>query len=435
MSRTAKRVCSCKNAPPSRHKDIEHVRFPWPTGALWRHSDFLRLWAAQVGSAFGSRISRTVLPIIAILTIGATPTEVAILSALSFAPGMLVGLFAGGFIDRNRKRPLLIGADLVRALLIFTIPVTAWSGALSMTQLYLVAALVGAATAIFQIADNAFLPRLVGKERLVEGNAKLEATEAVAEAAGPGLAGVLVQWLTAPVAVTIDAITYLWSAALLNRIRTPEPMVTELPPRVSVLEDIAAGVRVCASHELIRPVLIADALMYLFAGFFMALYMLLALRTLELSPAVVGLIVSVGGIGSFAGAGIAQPLARSTSVGGAMVIALSLSQAANLCIALALHAPDHAVPLLVLQQLVGDAFLSAYAVHAVSLRQRVLPQEVLGRAGATFHATLGLMLPAGALLAGPLVDTIGLRPVVWIAASGGLLAAFVLAASPVRRLP
>jgi predicted MFS family arabinose efflux permease len=243
-----------------------------------------------------------------------------------------------------------------------------------------------------------------------------------------------VQALTAPVAVALDAVTYLWSAALLNRIRTPEPVPEEVGPRVRVLDDIVAGVRVCAASDVIRPVWIADALMYLFAGFFMALYMLLTLRTLGLSPAVVGLIISVGGVGSFVGAWLAQPLARTLSVGFAMIVAMGVSQGANLCIALALQVPQYAVPLLVLQQLIGDMFLGAYVVHAISLRQRVLPETVLGRAGATFHATIGVMLPLGALLAGPMVDAMGLPTVVWIAACGGMLSAVVLAASPVRQL-
>lgn len=149
----------------------------WPAGGLWRHPDFLRLWAAQAASAFGSRITRTALPILAILTVGATPSEVAVLSALGVAPGVLVGLWAGGRVDRTARRPLLVGADLARALLILTIPAAAWLGALSMPQLYAVAAGVGAATTLFQIADNSFLPALVGRDLLVEGNARLEATD------------------------------------------------------------------------------------------------------------------------------------------------------------------------------------------------------------------------------------------------------------------
>ena len=404
----------------------------WPSGGLWRHPDFLRLWGAQAASAFGSRITRTALPIIAILSIGATPTEVAVLSALGVAPGVFVGLLAGGRVDRAAKRPLLIGADLVRALLIFTIPAAAWLGALSMPQLYTVAALVGAATTLFQIADNSFLPALVRPEMLVEGNAKLEATEAVAESAGPGMAGVLVELLTAPVAVAIDGLSYLWSALLLSRIRTVEaPAAAERD--TTVWSDVATGFRASLSHPLVGPVLVAEGVMYFFGGFFLALYMIMALETLGLSPAVAGLVISAGGIGAFAGALIAEPLGRAAGTGPAMAVSLAVGQAANLLIPLALGAGALAVPLLVAHQLIGDAFLGAYLVHSVSLRQRVMPPAVLGRANATFHVVTGLMLPAGALLAGPLAGEIGVPLTLWIGAYGGLFAAPILLASEVPR--
>ncbi|PTL80065.1 MFS transporter [Vitiosangium sp. GDMCC 1.1324] len=406
----------------------------WPSGGLWRHPDFLRLWGAQIASAFGSRITRTALPIIAILSIQATPTEVAVLSALSVAPGVFVGLFAGGHIDRTAKRPLLVGADLVRALLIFTIPFAAWLGVLSMPQLYVVAATVGAATTLFQIADNSFLPALVGTGLLVEGNAKLEATDSIAEAAGPGLAGVLIQALTAPVVVILDALSYLWSAFMLSRIRATEQPATVAESGTSVFGDMKIGFRASLAHPLVGPTLISDAIMYFFGGFFLALYMFLALETLGLSPATVGLIISVGGVGAFAGALIANPLGRLVGMGSAMAISLGVGQAANLFIALALHARTLAIPFLVLQQLIGDALLGAYVVHSISLRQRVLPHAVLGRANATFHVVTGLMLPAGALLAGPLAGALGISPAIWIGACGGLLAVPVLLRSQILQL-
>jgi MFS family permease len=405
----------------------------WPTGGLWRHPDFLRLWGAQIASAFGSRITRTALPIIAILSLAATPTEVSVLSAASVLPGVLVGLFAGGYIDRTAKRPLLIGSDVVRALLIASIPVTAWLGVLSMPQLYGVAAAVGAATTLFQIADNSYLPALVGPERLVEGNAKLEATDSIAEAAGPGLAGVLIQVLTAPVTVIIDALSYLGSAFMLSRIQArEEPAAAETG--ATVLGDVLTGFRASLSHPVIGPVLLAEAVMYFFGGFFFALYMFFALETLGLSPAAVGLIISVGGAGAFAGALLAGPLGRRLGIGPALLLALGLGQGANLFIPLAQGAGSLAIPLLVLQQLIGDAFLGAYMIHSLSLRQRVLPREVLGRANATFHVVVGLMLPAGALLAGPLAGTLGMTATLWMGACGGLLAVPVLLRPSLWRL-
>ena len=397
----------------------------WPSGGLWRHPDFLRLWAAQIGSAFGSRITRTALPMLAILTIEATPTQVAILSACGFAPGIFVGLFAGGYVDRSAKRPLLVGADLIRAVLVLTIPFAAWTGALSMPQLYLVAAAVGAATSIFRIADNTFLPVIIGKDRLVEGNAKLEATDSVAEAAGPGIGGVLVQVLTAPVAIVLDGLTYLWSAALIQRIR-----VVERPAGAhessSVWRDIVAGFRACLGHTLVGPMLIAESIANFFGGFFLALYMIVALDTLSLSPAVVGIIIGVGGIGAFIGAMIAQPLERLLGATRTVVLALAIGQAGHLCILASLYAQSAAIPLLVSQQLIGDAFLSAYVIHAVSLRQRHMPESVLGRANATFHAMSGLMLPLGALVAGPMASKFGMATTLWTNSIGGLFAAPVL---------
>ncbi|HEU4882372.1 MAG TPA: MFS transporter [Longimicrobium sp.] len=402
-------------------------------GGLWRHRDFLRLWGAQIASAFGSRITRTALPIIAILTLRATPTEVAILSALGVAPGVLVGLFAGGRVDRSAKRPLLIGADLVRAGLIFTIPAAAWLGVLSMPQLYVVAAAVGAATSLFQIADNTYLPSLVGPELLLEGNAKLEATEAVAEAAGPGVAGVLIQALTAPVAVIVDGVSYLWSALLLYGIRAKEAPVPAAGVAPTVWSDITTGFRAALAHPLVGPAMLAEGVMTFFGGFFLALYMIMALETLHLSPATLGLIIGVGGVGAFAGALMAAPLGRKLGTGPAMALSLAAGASANLLIALAAGAGKLAVPLLVIHQLVGDAFLGAYLIHSLSLRQRVLPQAVLGRANAAFHAVAGLMLPAGALLAGPLASAIGIVPTLWIGACGGLLAVPVLMTAPVLR--
>jgi MFS family permease len=406
----------------------------WPTGGLWRHPDFLRLWGAQIASAFGSRITRTALPIIAILSLAATPTEVSVLSAASVLPGVLVGLFAGGYIDRTAKRPLLMGSDVVRALLIASIPVTAWLGVLSMPQLYGVAAAVGAATTLFQIADNSYLPALVGPERLVEGNAKLEATDSIAEAAGPGLAGVLIQVLTAPVTVIIDALSYVGSAFMLSRIQAREEPAATAEPGATVLGDILTGFRASLSHPVIGPVLLAEAVMYFFGGFFFALYMFFALETLGLSPAAVGLIISVGGAGAFAGALLAGPLGRRLGIGPALLLALGLGQGANLFIPLAQGAGSLAIPLLVLQQLIGDAFLGAYMIHSLSLRQRVLPREVLGRANATFHVVVGLMLPAGALLAGPLAGTLGMTATLWMGACGGLLAVPVLLRPSLWRL-
>lgn len=405
----------------------------WPSGGLWRHPDFLKLWAAQSLSAMGSRITRTALPMIAILSIGATPTEIAILSALGVLPGVIVGLVAGGPIDRRSKRPLLVATDLVRACLILTIPLAASSGFLSMPQLYLVAAAIGAASALFRIADNAYLPALVGKEHLVEGNAKLEATDSVAESVGPGLAGILIQAMTAPFAVIVDAATYLWSALMLSRIHSVETPAAAEERRTSLVTDAKAGLRACLDEPVVARLLAAETLMMVFGGFFHTLYMILALERLALSPLAIGLVISIGGIGSFLGALVAGRFAMHLGLGPALLATLTLGSAAALLIPLSETLGPLAIPSLVAHQLIGDAFLSIYLIHALSLRQRLLPMEVLGRAGATFHVATGLAMPFGALVAGPLADRIGFSATMWIGAIGGMTAALALLSPTVLR--
>lgn len=405
----------------------------WPSGGLWRHPDFLNLWAAQSLSAMGSRITRTALPMIAILTIGATPTEIAILSALGVLPGVVVGLVAGGPIDRHAKRPLLVATDLIRAGLILTIPLAASSGFLSMPQLYLVAASIGAASALFRIADNAYLPALIGKEQLVEGNAKLEATDSIAESVGPGLAGILIQAMTAPFAVIVDAATYLWSALMLGRIRAVETPAAAEERRTSLAADAKAGLRACLDEPVVARLLAAETLMMLFGGFFHTLYMILALERLALSPLAIGLVISVGGIGSFLGALVAGRFAMRIGLGPTLLVTLTLGSAAALLIPLSEILGPLAIPSLVAHQLIGDAFLSIYLIHALSLRQRLLPMEVLGRTGATFHVATGLAMPLGALVAGPLADWIGFSATMWIGALGGMTAALALLSPTVLR--
>lgn len=389
---------------------------------LLKHKDFMRLWSAQIGSAFGSRITRTVLPIIAILLIDANPNEIAILSALSFAPGLIVAFFAGGFIDRNQKRPLLIVTDLVRAALIFSIPVAAFFGSMSMLQLYLVAGFVGAATALFQIADNAYLPRLVRKEQLVEANSKLEATDAVAEAAGPGIAGLLVSIITAPIALIVDGFTYLWSAMMLARITKQEPEKQARGENDNLLSDAIAGLKACTSHPVVGPILAAETLMAFFGGAYMTLYMIVGLRTIGLDPFTLGVIISLGGLGGFLGAMAAAPIANKLGLRRTLLLTLLLGLSFDLFIPLAATLPQYGVPLLALHQIAGDIFLTIFVIQALSLRQRVMDDQVLARANATFQLTTGIAMTTSALLAGPLTMLFGITTVLWVAAIGSLLA-------------
>jgi predicted MFS family arabinose efflux permease len=418
-------------------KQVEAPRQPaWRPGGLWREPDFLRLWSAQAISALGSRITRTALPILAVLSIGAGADQVAILSAVGVAPGVLVGLAMGGRVDRQAKRPLLIAADLIRAGLLLTVPLAAWLGRLGMEQLYLVAGLCGAATTLFQIADNAYLPALIGKDRLIEGNSKLESTEAVAEIVGPGLGGVLVQAITAPLAIVFDSLSFLASASLLGAIRREEAPGSGAVEgeRPSLAHDIRIGLRASIGHPLVGPEFLVEALSAISNGFFLSLYTLYALRTLRLSPGTLGVVISVGGVGALAGAALAGRMSRRLGLGPALIVCLGGARLAALLIPMARGPEWLALTCLVGHQLLGDALLMGYYVLATSLRQSVLPQEVLGRANATFHVAAGLLLPLGALIAGPIAAATGVRTALWISGVVGLAAPLILQLSAVRRV-
>ncbi len=395
----------------------------WSFGPLARHRDFVRLWAAQSVSAFGSRITRTALPVIAILLVTADPVQIAILSSLAVVPEIFVGLFAGGFIDRNPKRPLLIICDVARALLVFSIPLAAWFGHLGIAQLYVVAACIGALSALFQLADSAYLPVLIGREHLVDGNAKLAATDSVAEIGGPGLAGVLIQLLSAPTTMVIDAASYVFSAVLLGGIRTAEPPAAVAHDKPSLLEDIRVGVRAGFGHPVIGPTFVAFALDDLFSGFFMALYMLYALQTLAIDVATIGIVIGLGGVGALAGAfvaatAIAAARARPRADRDArarQALAGCSSRWRACCRPTASRCCPRA-------SWSATAAMVAFLILANSYRQSVLPLDVIARTNGVLKVMSGVLLPLGALVAGALASATSVTVAIWVGMLGGLLA-------------
>lgn len=399
---------------------------------VFAQRDFVRLWLAQLVSSLGSRVTRTALPIMAVLSVDSSPLALGLLGALTVAPGALVALAAGGRVDRSRKRPLLVAADLVRAIAVASLPVAAFAGVLTMVHIYLVAAVVGAASALFHITNTAYIPALVGVEHVVQGNSVTEATEAVAEVAGPGLGGALIQIFTAPIAVAIDAASYLVSAFTLGSIRKREVPAAADEGETSVWNDIATGFGTSWRHPLVRPLLLAFTADNFFGGFFSALYMLFALDVLGLDPATIGLVISMGGVGALIGAVGSSALVRRLGLGRALIAALAFGGLGGLCIPAA-SGPLWAVLLLLFtHQLVGDGFHTAFAVQAVSLRQTVLPLAQLGRCNAAFQALAGAAAPLGALVAGGLGELIGARATLWIGMGGGALVPILLL--PLRSL-
>lgn len=391
-------------------------------------STFKKLWAAQAVSAFGARITREGLPIMAVTTLGAGAATLGVLAAVASGAALAAALATGGFIDRHRRRPLLIGADLLRAAVLIAIPIAAGLGVLSLTQVLLAAALVAAASVVFDIASHSYLPSIIGKAELVEGNSRLAATESVAEVGGPALAGVLFQWLSTPIAVAANAVTYL-SAAFLATIRNPEALPAQSPPDHWTRE-VTQGFRLAWSQPHVRPLLLMTASQGLFGGVFSALYVLFAVRTLGLTPAMLGLAIGAGGVGALAGAFIAPQLSRSLGQGRAIIVAMAGAALAVLITPFAPAAPVAGLAALVVSQVIGDALAVAGGVLTASLRQTLLPQAVLGRVAGAFHASAGAMAVIGALGGGLLGQAIGPRAALLIAALGFFIPALIAVLSP-----
>jgi predicted MFS family arabinose efflux permease len=384
---------------------------------LWLHRDFLRLWAAQGVSAIGSRITRTALPMAAILVVDASPYELGFLAVALSLPGVLVAWAAGGWVDRHRRRPLLIATDLIRATALLVIPIAALRGQLSLAVLYAVAAITGICTVLFNLADHVFIIDLVSRKRLLDANGKREAADAIAEISGPALGGLLVALWTAPIAIAADAATFVASAFLISRIRR-----TEEPPKpvatTSFIGDVRTGIGVVGRTPAVRTLFIAMTMFTLCGSFMASLYTLYALRELGLSPTQLGIAIGCGGIGGLAGAALAAPAAARWGTRGTLLGALAVTAVMQTLIPLAPAAPWVAMLFLVAQQVVGDGAMTVYLVNETTLRQRLLPLEALGRAAATWQVAAGLLTPCGALLGAVLAEAIGLKPTLWILALG-----------------
>ena len=289
-----------------------------------------------------------------------------------------------------------------------------------------------AASVLFDIADHAYLPGLVGKALVTDANAKLSVTESLAEMGGPALAGVLFQWLTAPIAVAVNAATYLLSALLLAQIRTPEPPHEAGVKRRGWIDGVVTGARTSWDEPRVRILLIMTATGGVFGGFFSALYIAFVLRGLGLSPVLLGVGIATGGFGALVGALLAQPMARRLGVGLAICAAGALSALGTMIVLLAPANPVGGMACLVVSQLVGDAFGVVPLILATSLRQVVLPQSVLGRVGATFRVAGGGAAVAGALIGGALGQALGLREALLIAIAGLMIGPALGALSPLR---
>jgi len=396
--------------------------------------DFARLWAAAAVSSFGSYVTRLALPLAAILVLGVGPLGVGVLRSAELIAAFGVGLIAGAWVDRLRRRPVMIWADLGRAALLASIPVAAVVGVLTLAQLLVVAFGTAIFTTFFDVADRSFLPDVVPRARLHEANSTLTATTSVSEFVAFGVGGWLVQILTAPIAIAIDAASFLGSAILLGRIRTVESPPTPVAERGHIAGEIREGLAALAVDPLLGPLAAANAAVFAGWGIFGATFLLFTVKELGFDPGVVGLIAAMGGFSAFIGAVVAGPAARRLGYGRTLIAALACSAVGNLLIPLAPGATLVGVVCLVGQQLLADSALVVFEIGDVTIRQTIVPERLLGRVNAGMRVT-GVGAQLAGTIAGALVaEAIGLRAALYLGAALGAVGAIALAASPARSL-
>lgn len=406
-----------------------------PTASLRRNRAFVALWGAATVSVFGSLVTRIALPFVAILTLSAGPIEVALLRSLDLVAALLVGFVAGAWVDRLRRRPVMIWADLGRAVLLGSIPVAALGGWLTLPQVFLVSALAAVLTTFFDVADQAYLPTVVGRADLVRANGVLAATLSAVEFAAFGAAGFLVSLLTAPIAILLDAVSFLVSALFLGSIRRPEPPPPPVADREPVTAEIRAGLRLVTHDPVLRGLLWGTMGLAAMWGVFGATWMLFVTNVLGLDPALIGVIAALGGIGSLFGALLAARVSRRFGLGRLVVWSMVISAFGNLLIPLApVGLPLVAIALLVGQQLIGDTAVTVYDVTEVSVRQARVGDRELGRVNATVRVATVLAQLGGTLLGGLIAEAVGLRTAAFLAPAWALLGAWAVYRSPVRRI-
>jgi MFS family permease len=400
------------------------------SGLISRPGDFRRLWIGNAVSQVGTQVSMLAVPLLAVLTLHASTFQVGVLTAAENAAFLLIGLPAGAWVDRLRRRPVLIAGDLLRAALLASLPLAAALGVLTLGQLYAVVFAVGTGTVFFEVAHQSYLPSLVGREHLVEANSRLEANRSVAYAVGPTVAGYLVQALTAPFALLVDAASFAWSACWIVAIRHREPRPVAAAHR-SLRREIMAGLRQVFGHPVLRATAVYGSCTVLFMALARAVEVVFLVRSVHLAPAGIGLLYSLSSLGAVAGALVGAPLGRR--LGPSRTMLWSALVAHLFMLLIPLTGPGLRLAYYAVGVAVSSLCIVVFNIVSVSYRQTLCPDHLLGRMNATMRFMIWGALPVGGLIGGALGTALGLRPTLWVSALGGLLAVAWLVWSPLRQ--
>lgn len=402
---------------------------------LLRDPEFLKYWASHTLYGFGFPIAGLAIPIVAVSSLGAGPAEMGYLGAAGTLAFLVLGLPAGVIVDRMRRRPLMIALDVMAASILALVPIAAWFGALRLELLYAVMFLIGCTGVVATVAFQAFLPTLVGRDRLVEANSRVQLSASAGQVAGPGVGGVLIQVLSAPFAIGATVISQLIAVMLLAWVRVSEP-----PPRPrdrSLLSEVREGLEIVLSDRHIRAIMLCGTTHNVFSnGMLVALYVLFATRELDVSPAELGLVFAAAGSGSILGSLLAFRVPRMMGLGlaiGAMQVLTGLARLAMPVAALAAPAVPAFITLAAGEFLLGTV-RTIFNVNQLSLRQSITPDHQQGRMNASIRFVMWAVVPFGALLGGYLGERIGLMAAIWIGVAGTMLASLWIFLSSVRSL-
>jgi MFS family permease len=409
----------------------------WPQAGLWRHGDFLKLWSAETISQFGSAVTGIALPLVAVITLDVSAFEVSALLVVEFAPFLLISLPAGVWVDRLPRRPILIAGDLGRAVLLVTIPLAYFLDVLTIWQLYGVGFFVGICTVFFDVAYQSYLPSLVEREQLVEGNSKLEISRSGAQLGGPAIAGVLVDLLRAPYAILVDAVSFALSGLFVLGIRKREENVPTREERregkSSMRTELSEGLRWVLGNRYLRTIASCTGTFNFFGSLMNAIFIVYLVRTLEMSPSMIGLLFGIANVGYLAGALTSSRVAGKIGIGRA-IWAGALCGAAFLLIPLAPQNANDAFVFLVIAEVIVSYGVVLYNVSQVSMRQAITPERLQGRMNSVMRFIVWGVMPLGTLLGGAVATAFELRTAIWVGAIGVSLAWVPLLLGPVWSL-
>jgi MFS family permease len=411
---------------------MARIRGLWPRGGLWRHADFLKLWSAQTISQFGSAVSQVAVPLVAVLSLDASAFEVAALATVEFLPFLLFTLPAGVWVDRLPRRPILVIADAGRALALGSIPLAAAVGQLTLAQLYVAGFVTGALTVFFDVAYQSYLPSIVEREQLVDGNAKLEISRSAAQVGGPGLAGLLVRVFTAPYAVLADAASYVWSSVFVFWIRRPEVVPERTAESPSLHRELIDGIRYLLGHRYWRWISMSTATFNFFGNIAFAILIVYLVRQLGMSALAIGITLSLSGAGGIVAAFLAGKIGTRLGIGRTILLGTIIDGLPYVLVPLAPKA--FPIPFIVVGFALVDFGVVLYNVSVISLTQALTPERLLGRVNASRRFIVWGTIPLGSLVSGALATAIGLRPTMFIGAIGCSLAALPIALSSVRQV-